>query len=168
MLKEKIKSMDLRVTELADYLQISRPTIYKFIEYYEQENFEAINKNVLKLFNFISENEILGRKAVIAYILNNLVELKPLGEKIETSFLNRLRKYLVDNPESKKSRFIENCVMEEKFDGILCYLYEASIILKKKNLTEADKKFLEPYYQMNSAIQEQKKENNTNEKKLKN
>ncbi|MBQ8684900.1 MAG: hypothetical protein IJ514_01865 [Clostridia bacterium] len=158
MLKEKIKEMDLRVTELADYLQLSRPTMYKFIEYYDQENFGSINKSVLKLFNFISENELVGRKAVIAYILNNLVEVKPLGENTEVSLLNRLRKYLVANPDAKKSKFIENCVLNEDFDEILCYLYEASVLLKKKSLTEADKVFLETYYKMIEAIRKQKKE----------
>lgn len=32
MLKERLKEIDLRIAELADYLQISRPTMYKFID----------------------------------------------------------------------------------------------------------------------------------------
>ena len=35
MLRERLKNMEIKITELADYLQISRPTMYKFIEYYD-------------------------------------------------------------------------------------------------------------------------------------
>ena len=107
MLRERIKQMDLKVTELSDYLQISRPTMYKFIEYYDEQNFDLINRKVLKLFNYISENEFIGKKTVISYILNNLVELKPIGEKNDVSVINKLRKNIVENPESKKSKFLE-------------------------------------------------------------
>mgnify|MGYP003301601296 CR=1 FL=1 len=95
MLRERIKQMDLKVTELSDYLQISRPTMYKFIEYYDEQNFDLINRKVLKLFNYISENEFIGKKTVISYILNNLVELKPMGEKNDVSVINKLRKNIV-------------------------------------------------------------------------
>ena len=48
MLKERLKDMDIRITELAEYLQVSRPTMYKFIDYYEEHSFDLINKKVLK------------------------------------------------------------------------------------------------------------------------
>ena len=75
MLRNRLRELDLKITELADYLQISRPTMYKFIEYYENSEFDLINKKVLKLFNYIAEHELIGKKNVINYILNNLVNL---------------------------------------------------------------------------------------------
>ena len=47
MLKERFKEIDLKITVLADYLQISRPTMYKFIDMYEEGNYENINKKKL-------------------------------------------------------------------------------------------------------------------------
>ena len=68
MLRQRLKEMDLRITELADYLQLSRPTMYKFIECYDNGEFEQINKKVLKLFNYINENELAGKRNVVIYI----------------------------------------------------------------------------------------------------
>ena len=53
MIKERLKDIDLKITELSDYMQISRPTMYKFIEAYDDGNSSIINKHVLKLFKYI-------------------------------------------------------------------------------------------------------------------
>ena len=54
MLEDRLKELDIKKTELANYLDISRPTMYKFIESYDNGEFETINKKVLKLFDYIS------------------------------------------------------------------------------------------------------------------
>ena len=69
LLRERLKAMELKITELADYLQVSRPTMYKFIDYYDNAEFDLINKKVLKLFNYINEHELVGKKSVVNYIL---------------------------------------------------------------------------------------------------
>lgn len=145
MLRERIKQMDLKVTELSDYLQISRPTMYKFIEYYEEQNFDLINRKVLKLFNYIAENEFIGKKTVVSYILNNLVELKPIGEKNDVAVINKLRKNLVENPESKKSKFLEMCVTTTFFDELINYLPDIANISKKRKKTETEQELLDAY-----------------------
>lgn len=146
MLRERIKQMDLKVTELSDYLQISRPTMYKFIEYYDEQNFDLINRKVLKLFNYISENEFIGKKTVISYILNNLVELKPMGEKSEVAVINKLRKNIVENPESKKSKFLEMCVTTAFFDELINYLPDIAEAFKKRKRTDDEQRILGLYY----------------------
>lgn len=145
MLRDRIKEMDLRVTELSDYLQVSRPTMYKFIEYYDEQNFDLINKKVLKLFNYISENEFVGKKSVISYILNNLVELKPLGEKNDATVINKLRKNIVENPESKKSKFLELCVTTTFFDELINYLPDIATIAKKRKRSKEEQRLLDLY-----------------------
>lgn len=145
MLRDRIKEMDLKVTELSDYLQVSRPTLYKFIEYYDENNFDLINKNVLKLFNYIVENEFIGRKTVISYILNNLVEVKPLADKEENAVIRKLKKYILENPESKKSKFLEQCVNSKFFDDIITYLPEIADISRKKEKNDQEINILEVY-----------------------
>jgi hypothetical protein len=137
--------MDVRITELADYLQTSRPTMYKFIEFYDNNNFELINKKVLKLFNYINENELVGKKNVVNYILNNLVDLKELGDKEEIHQIKIIKNFIISNPESKKSKFFELCCKKDFFDDLIYYLVDISNLINKRKLSDKEKNKLEPY-----------------------
>ena len=152
VLRERMKQMVLKVSELSSYLQISRPTMYKFIEYYDEQQFDLINKKVLKLFNFISENEFIGKKSVISYVLNHLVELKPIGEKSDITTLNKLRRTIIENPDSKKSKFLEMCVVTDFYDEIINYLYDIAVLSKKRKKTEEEKQIVDLYNQFVESI----------------
>lgn len=157
MLRFRLKEMDLRITELADYLQISRPTMYKFIDYYDEKNFDLINKRVLKLFNYIKENELAGKKNVINYILNNLVELKELGDNEDIHQFNNIKSFIISNPESKKSKFYEFCSKKDIFDDLIYYLVDISTLLNKRKLTEEEVVLIEPYKTFIAQIKKVKK-----------
>ena len=74
-MREALKNMQLRLTELSEYLDISRPTLYKFVDYYDTGQKSLINKSVLKLFDYISSNKDIDKKDVISYIANgNLLD----------------------------------------------------------------------------------------------
>ena len=152
MLRKRLKDMDLRITELADYLQISRPTMYKFIDYYDESNFDLINNKVLKLFNYINENELVGKKNIINYILNNLVDLKDIGDKEEILQIKHIKNFIISNPESKKSKFLEICSKNSAFDELIYYLVDISNLLNKRKLTDSEKNLLEPYLLVMSQI----------------
>lgn len=145
MLRDRLKEMDLRITELADYLQISRPTMYKFIEYYDESQFNLINKKALKLFNYITENELAGKKNVINYILNNLVDVNELGDNKDLIIIKRIKNLIISNPDSKKTQFLELCSSNTVYDKIICYLMDIYPLLKKKNLQDYEEKLLNPY-----------------------
>ncbi len=159
MLRNRLKEMDLKITELADYLQISRPTMYKFIECYDNQEFDSINPKVLKLFNFITENELVGKKSVIKFILENLVDVKEMEEGDELDTIKKIRKFIVSNPESKKSIFFEICVNTDIFDDIIFYLVDIKDIAKKRNITDEEKEFLLPYLELKEKIKNKEKEN---------
>jgi len=154
MLRNRLKNMDLRITELADYMQVSRPTMYKFIEYYENSSFDLINRKTLKLFNYIVENELAGKKNVINYILNNLIEVKEMGDSEEKDFMKTMKKFIVSNPESKKSKFIEYCVLKNTFDDIIYYLVEIKELLNKRKLIDNEIDALKPYKEFLIKIEE--------------
>ncbi len=147
-----MREMELRVTELADYLQLSRPTMYKFIDLYDNGEFDLVNPKVLKLFNYISENELAGKKAVIAYILNNLVELKPMADKSEAALQNKIRKYLISNPQSKKSLFLEFMFASDKFDPVISYLCDIHGLISKRKLTDEEALLISPYKELLEKI----------------
>ena len=145
MLKERLKDMDIRITELEEYLQVSRPTMYKFIDYYEEHSFDLINKKVLKLFNYITENELAGKKNVVSYILNNLVEIKELESNTEQIIFKNVRKYIISNPESKKTQFMDIIVNTNVFDELIYFFVDIYPLLRKNDLTDAERNLIEKF-----------------------
>ena len=71
-MREKLKELNIRITELSDYTSLSRPTLYKFLGFYEKGRYKNINDNVLRLFKYIDGTPNIGKANVIAYIVNNL------------------------------------------------------------------------------------------------
>lgn len=153
LLRDRLKAMELKITELADYLQVSRPTMYKFIEYYDNAEFDLINKKVLKLFNYINEHELAGKKSVINFILTNLVDVKDLGDDLELDIIKKIKKYIISNPKSKKSQFLVTCATKDIYDDIIYYLVSIQGLIGKRKLGEEDKKLLEPYLELKEKIQ---------------
>ncbi len=145
MIKERLKDIDLKITELSDYMQISRPTMYKFIEAYDDGNSSIINKYVLKLFKYIDENPLIGKKTVVSYILTNLVEEKELGDTSENRIYNQIKRYLISNPESVKSQFIELVVQKTDYDDAIKYLMKIYPLLRKRKLSDEEVEFLKPF-----------------------
>lgn len=137
--------MELKITELSDYLQISRPTMYKFIEAYDSGDVSIINKHVLKLFKYIDENPLIGKKTVVSYILTNLVEEKELGDTAENRIYNQIKRFLIANPESIKSQFIELIVQKTDYDDAIKYLLKIYPLLRKRKLSDEEIAFLQPF-----------------------
>ena len=145
MIKERLKDIDLKITELSDYMQISRPTMYKFIEAYDDGNSSIINKHVLKLFKYIDENPLIVKKTVVSYIFTNLVEEKELGDTAENRIYNQIKRYLISNPESVKSQFIELVVQKTDYDDAIKYLMKIYPLLRKRKLSDEEVEFLKPF-----------------------
>ena len=145
MLKERLSDLDIKITELANYLNISRPTMYKFIDYYESGNHNDINKKILKLFNYIVENPLIGKNNVINYILNNLADIKDMEAKEESDLYKDVRKYILDNPDSEKSKFLNLCCKKGNYDIVIHYLMEISPLLKKSKLSDEEIEKLKNY-----------------------
>lgn len=129
MIKERLKDVEIRLTDLAEYLQISRPTMYKFIEYYDEGEYSLINKKVKKLFDYITENKLAGKNNVINYIMTNLVEVDELGEKKDDSFHKKLKSFVVENSESSKVFLIKELISKQKYN----YIADLAVVLNDKD-----------------------------------
>lgn len=145
MIKERLKDIDIKITELSDYLQISRPTMYKFIDAYDEGHRSIINKHVLKLFKYIDENPLIGKKTVVSYILTNLAEEKELGDTSENRIYNHIKRYIIANPESVKSQFIELIIQKTDYDDAIRYLMKIYPLLRKRKLSDEEVEFLKPF-----------------------
>jgi len=76
-MREKLKKINLRLTELAHYLNISRPTLYKYLEEYESRKYKDIDKNTKRVFDFIKKTSTISKIAVIDYIINKIFDDTP-------------------------------------------------------------------------------------------
>lgn len=123
-----LKEMELRLIDLADLLQISRPTTYKFIELYEIGQRDKLSKEVLKIFDFIVENSDKTKLDVIAFVINHL--RKP---NLDANKKSDIVKKLVKGDDVVKANFIDRLVEVEVFDPILPYMLECEKILSAKN-----------------------------------
>lgn len=145
MIKERLHELEIKITELASYLNVSRPTIYKAIEDYDSNRREMVNAKILSLFDYIGENEMIGKGNVIKYILNDLpkVEDRNSGEISSSSAI--ISQFINDNPSSEKAKFLVECAKSQSYDTIIHYFMEISPILKKEKITEEEKEMIRPY-----------------------
>ena len=70
MIRQRLKELDIKITEIAEYLQFSRTTMYKFIEAYDSGDYGEINKRVLALFHYIDDNDLIDKRNVINFVLS--------------------------------------------------------------------------------------------------
>lgn len=158
MIKERLKELEIKITELAQYLQISRPTMYKFIEAYDNGNKKEVNQAVRKLFDYIEGNPLIGKRNVINYILTKMSVVQEVEIDEISDTIQEIKQYVLNNPLSEKTQFIEACLNQPQFDLVIHYLMEIKPLLKKKRLTNEEKNKLLPYQQIIGIYTEPKKE----------
>ncbi|MCI6215475.1 MAG: hypothetical protein MR659_00075 [Mollicutes bacterium] len=145
MIRQKLRDIDLKITELADYLKITRPTLYKFIDSYDNGDRETINKKVLSLFDYLENNPLAGRNTILNFILNNLIIEKELGESADVTRFNKIKKFVLENPEASKTKLIELLITKPEMDLIADYLIRIEPLTKKRKLTVEEEELIGPY-----------------------
>jgi len=140
--REKLRELNIRLTELADYLQISRPTLYKFIENYENERYRSIDKGVLSLFRYIDDTPDIGKKNVMSFIIENISNVADGKDK---ELIRIVTEYLKSDVSEEKIIFIKNVIKTDRLDVMIPYLNECITMLRKKSLTEEERKKLNSF-----------------------
>ena len=75
-MRAKLKALELRLTELSTYLGFSRPTLYKFLDDYENKEFKNIDFKVKIIFDYIMQKSTTSKIEVI----NKIIEINRQGE----------------------------------------------------------------------------------------
>lgn len=145
LLREKIRDLDLRISDLAEYLKISRPTLYKYIDMYEEGNRSTIDTKILNLFDYIQNSKNIGSNNIIYYIMNNIVENSNTNNTEEDKRMKI--KSLLKTENKTKEDFIYMLTEDNFFDPILDYLMKC-----KKLSTDPDKKLSEEDYEFISPL----------------
>lgn len=144
MIKQRLIDLDLKITELAGYLNISRPTCYKYIECYENNELRSIPLAIRKLFAYIEENPLIDKLNVIDYIINTIHRKQnPNKRRIsKTKVVSLLGDYCKFNPTDFKLNFILEILKENKFDFIIDYLIAVDCASVKDNKNSLDERIL--------------------------
>lgn len=71
-IREQLKEKDIKITELADYLGITRPTLYKFIDIFDDGKIKGIDSKALRVFRFIEKYPLCGKTQIISFIINDV------------------------------------------------------------------------------------------------
>lgn len=114
-IKEKLKELGIRLTELADYFNISRPTLYKHIESFDLNKLDQIPILIRNTLIFINREDVVSKKEVISFIINMLdrelvfdqhdLMLKEVYEKLKRSASNETLQFIlnwIEHPEYTK------------------------------------------------------------------
>jgi len=126
-IREKLKSSQMRLVELANYLEISRPTLYKYLELYENKEYNEIDKKCLDLFSFIDNQKNIQRHVIMDYIINKVI---PVEDIINTDveIISIVRK-LTESPvetDKKKLTLIWKIASSNVYDELLDVLIEVN------------------------------------------
>ena len=135
LLREKLKQIGFKLTDLSEMLNISRPTLYSIIEQYEVGQRDKIDPKLLAFFKYVDEDETANRLDATRFVFekitsSNIITSNQLQEKIA----NLLKKENHD-----KVKFIELLVKTDFFDPILGYLVKCYELIEKHNKSTEDK-----------------------------
>lgn len=151
-MREKLKDLNIRITELSDYLGVSRPTLYKFLGFYEKGKYKNINKNILKLFRYIDQTPDIGKANVIAYILNN-PDVKFGEDGGNETLASEAGTHSFDDVTSiEKSEFIRNVRDKGMLDEVIPYLNDCFKVFHKDQHDESELEILARFVLFNDDV----------------
>jgi len=153
MISERLKELDIKITELASYLNISRPTLYRFIELYDLNKTDELKKDIKDFFDFIENNELIGKINVIDYIFSHFTIGIPNNINDE-NIKKRLIKILSSEEIPKnKLKIIEMLLKNTSYDNFVDYLIIIQKTQNKKTpYTEEEKNILNDYKKIINLI----------------
>ncbi len=150
LLRERLKDIEIRLVDLADFLEISRPTIYKFIQMYETGHKENIESKLLRFFDFVMTEKQLDKSKTMGYIIENLVQPRTKSTQDRKQIIANLLK----KEHVVKIAFIDAVAQTDIFDPILDYLLECKKILgkNKKQLSENEIAKIQPLNELYNKL----------------
>lgn len=95
----------ITISELSRIINVSRPTLYKYVEEYENDPvFNTIPLKILNLFEFIYSDKVNDKYDILEYYISNFKTTN------DASILDEIKTLIVsDNDFKKKLReFIDN------------------------------------------------------------
>ncbi len=145
-MKEKIRSLDVRLTELSKYLGISRPTLYRYLELYESGDAGQVPKEIRDLFRFI-DNRCGSKDQLMRYVVSHFCISSDDGIKTDLSgFINE------SSDRSPKLKLMHLMATTSHLDPLVGYLTECIGILEKDDITEDEMMTVAKFVAFRSSV----------------
>ncbi|MDY5950346.1 MAG: hypothetical protein SPJ16_04040 [Helicobacter sp.] len=146
-LRDRLRELGIKIVDLANMLDISRPTLYKHIESYETNALENLDSSYIALFNYITQNEFINAKNVFIYITQNILRLK---ERDFQGSMAMGRVAITGN--AQKDAFITLLLESNRFDDLLGYFISCYELLEKDTLSDESRAFLQPLLKLYESL----------------
>lgn len=126
--------MDLRLTDIAGYIGVSRPTLYRYLGLYESGSRSQIPKEVLNLFRYIDRTKNVTHDMVMVYLVTNFAKCSAGGPKAE------VQKYISEAcDDDPKLLLMAALAHSDAADTVVPYLTECLDLLGKEELTDNER-----------------------------
>lgn len=123
-MKEKLRELEIKTTELSKLMKISRPSLYKYIELYESKQYKQIPEKVLRVFKYVDKYNNLSKEQIIAFTISEFSD-SDVSDKKET-----IRNYLLNrSANDPKVELMYTLITTNSLDSIVQYLSVAGEIL---------------------------------------
>ena len=132
-MREKMRKMDLRITELSEYLNISRVTLYKYINMYERGTKDGMDLQVRNLFDYIEKTPNIGKRNVMNWLLVNIVEQNDNSGDL-VSLVNQYQSS--DSRSDDKIKFLNYIILRSEMDSLIPYFNSCMDLLAKESLSD--------------------------------
>lgn len=165
MIAERLRDMEFKKSELAKYLHVSRPTLDKYIAAFDSGDLDSVSPRVRRLFEYIEQSPLAGKKSVISFILSSLseslVEQAPAARNSAAEgIFPELCRFLAENSTSNKARFMELAARTSDYDDAIDYLLAVTPLLHQRRLTERQIALLKPYDDIHEIMTRNTEETN--------
>lgn len=124
-MKDRMRELGIKMTEMAEYLKISRPTLYRYIDLYSEGNKAELPPNVSELFRFM-ETPGISKEQVIAFMIGEF------GDSSESERKDSIRRYVSSKPDNDpKVRLFSLLATTDCMDAVVPYLANSIEIISR-------------------------------------
>ena len=131
-MKEKLRDLGIKTTELSEFMKISRPSLYKYIELYESKEYKQIPEKVLRVFKYVDKYKNLTKEQIIAYTIGEFSDTETSDKK------EAVRNYLLNKGmNDPKIDLMYVLATTDSLDAVVQYLASAGKILDEGEMDDS-------------------------------
>lgn len=116
-MKDTMRGLGIKMTEMAEYLKISRPTLYKYIDMFESGRTDVLPIDIASVFRYIESAKCTTKEQAVSFMIDSR------SESTDSPIKDDIIRYASSRPDTDpKMRFIRSLINTDCIDGILPYL----------------------------------------------
>lgn len=125
-MKDRMLELGIKMTELSQYMKISRPSLYKYLGLFESRDYDQIPEKVLRSFRELNRRKKITKEQFIAFVISEFQESEDYDNK------ERVRTYLSKcNITDPKLELITQIVEMTRYEEMVPYLSNCFRILSE-------------------------------------